>query len=101
MSQQNSAYTNRPEWMNDELVKNIPQSKLDFLGKMFAQSQGKTQKEMMTFLMPAMQQAKKENLTFSAQEMSAAIAAIRKHSNPEELSKIDNILAKTKQGSPS
>lgn len=90
--------TNYPEWMNDELVKDIPKPKLDFLGTLFAQSQGKNQKELMSQAMLAMRKAKQENLTFTSAEMSNAIAAIKKHSTPEELQQIDNILSKAKNG---
>jgi len=90
--------TTKPAWMTDPLVKDIPERKLNFLGQMFATGQGKSQKELMSLMMPMMQKAKKENLTFTPQEMNAAIAAIKKHSSPEELQKIDNILNKTKKG---
>ncbi len=86
-----------PAWMSDPLVKDIPRKKLDFLGQMFAQGQGKSQKEMMMFMMPMMKKAKQENLTFTPQEMSAAIAAIKKHSSEEELKQIDKILEKAKK----
>lgn len=86
----------RPAWMSDPLVKDIPEKKLDFLGEIFAESQGKSQRELMMSLMPMMSRARQENLSFSPQEMGAAIAAIRKHSSEEELRQIDNILEKTK-----
>lgn len=86
-----------PAWMTDPLVKDIPEKKLRFLGQMFADGQGKSQKEMMAFLMPMMKKAKQENLTFTPQEMSAAIAAIKKHSSEEELKQIDKILEKAKK----
>lgn len=86
---------NRPAWMQDELVKNIPQKKLDFLAKMFQEGNGKSQKELMGALFPMLKQAKQENLTFTQQEMAVAIAAIKKHSSEEELEKIDHILKKT------
>lgn len=82
----------RPEWMNDPLVKDIPQKKLDFLGKMFTESKGKNQKQMMGYLMPMMKRAKAEQLTFSQGEINACIQAIKNHSTQEELEKIDNIL---------
>lgn len=82
----------RPKWMDDELVRNIPQKKLDFLGEMFKEGHGKSQKEMMAFMMPMMKRAKQENLSFTPQEMNAAIAAIRKYSTDEELAQIDKIL---------
>ncbi len=89
----------RPKWMSDELVKDISPKKLDFLSQMFTQGQGKSQKEMMIFLMPMMKKAKQENLVFTPQEMQAAIAAIKKHSTQEELEKINELLEKNaKQG---
>lgn len=86
----------RPAWMEDELVKNIPQNKLEFMEKMYHEGHGKNQKEMMRFIMPMLQKAKQENLTFTPQEMNAAIAAIKKHSTAEELEQIDGILKKVK-----
>ena len=85
----------RPAWMADPLVKEIPENKLKFLEQLFAEGHGKSQKEMMAFMMPMMKKAKQENLTFTPQEMSAAIAAIKKHSNEEELKQIDKILQKS------
>ncbi len=90
----------RPIWMDDALVKDISPEKLSFLEKMFYESRGKSQKELMSFLMPMMKQAKQENLTFTPAEMNAAIAAIRKYSSDEDLVKMDQILKKahTKTG---
>lgn len=86
----------RPAWMKDPLVKDIPERKLQFVEQLFAQGHGKSQKEVMTRLMPMMKKAKAENLTFTPQEMNAAIAAIRKHSSREELTQIDKILEKSR-----
>lgn len=86
----------RPVWMTDPLVKDIPEKKLQFVEQLFAQGHGKSQKEMLAFLMPMMKKAKAQNLTFTPQEMNAAIAAIRKHSTKEELTQIDKILEKSK-----
>lgn len=88
----------KPAWMQDELVKDIPPGKLDFLGRMFAEGHGKSQKEMMAMLLPMMKKAKQEKLTFTQQEMTAAIAAIKKHNSPEELKQINKILEKSKGG---
>ena len=89
---------NRPAWMDDDEVKNIDTKKLDFLGKLFADGKGKNQKEMMAFLMPMMRKAKQEHLTFTPQEMQAAINAIKRQSTEEELKQIDKILAKAAGG---
>lgn len=89
--------TSRPVWMSDPLVKDIPEKKLQFLEELFAKGHGKSQKELLAFAMPMMKKAKQENLTFTPQEMNAAIAAIRKHSSKEELSQIDKILEKSQK----
>lgn len=88
---------NRPQWMNDPLVKDISPQKLSFLEKMFEKSQGKSQKELMGSLIPLMKQAQQEHLTFTPAEMNAAISAVKKHSTPEEIAKMDKILEKAKQ----
>ena len=87
----------RPDWMKDELVKDIPAAKLDFLSQIFASDslkKKKNQKEIMAFLLPAMKKAHSEGLTFTPQEMNAAIAAIKKHSTLEEQRRIDELLKK-------
>lgn len=89
-------YSQTPLWMQDDLVKDIPTEKLEFLSTLFAKGHGKTQKEMMALLMPAMRKAKKEHLTFTQQEMQAAITAIKKYSSEAELQQIQNILEKSK-----
>lgn len=88
--------TNRPAWMNDPLVKDISPQKLAFLEKMFRNSQGKSQKELMSSMLPLMKQAQQEKLTFTPAEMNAAISAVKKYSTPEELAKMDKILEKAK-----
>lgn len=88
--------TTHPKWMDDILVRDIPKEKLDFLEKMFAAGQGKKQKELMRILLPMIQKAKQENLTFTPQEMSAAISAIQKYSSEEELKQIQKILQRGK-----
>ena len=50
----------RPEWMKDPLVRDIHPKKLDFLEQLFQEAHGKSQKELMAFLMPMLRKAKKE-----------------------------------------
>ena len=87
-----------PPWMEDSLVQSIPKEKLRFLEQMFLEGQGKSKKELMSFLLPMMKKAKQENLTFTPQEIQAAISAIRKYSTIEENRKIDKILKKAGAG---
>lgn len=93
--------TNRPAWMNDASVKDISPQKLEFLEKIFQQTQGKNQKELIAMLMPMMKKAQQEHLTFTPAEMNAAITAIKNHSTAEEVAKMDEILEKAhKQRTP-
>lgn len=87
----------KPEWMNDPLVKDISQSKLDFLAILFLQGKGKSQKEMMSFFLTMMKKAKAENLTFTQSEISACIQSIKKYSSQEELEQIDKLLSQHKK----
>jgi uncharacterized protein (DUF2267 family) len=84
--------------MNDRLVRDIDARKLDFLEQMFTEVPGKNQKEMMAFMMRMMKKVKEENLTLTSQEMSAAVAAIKKYSTAEELKKINSIMEKNIMG---
>ena len=86
---------NRPAWMDDPLVKDIPEKKLEFLKQVFAESQGKSRQALMASLLSLMNRARQENLSFIA--MMAAVAAIRSHSSEEEQKQIDNILQKAKE----
>lgn len=85
----------KPEWMNDPLVKDIDEKKLLFLSDMVFSGRGKSQKEMMSFMMQKMKQAKSEKINFSSAEVSAVVTAIKNHSTPEELEKIEEIMRKT------
>ncbi len=97
MNQHNETSNNkRPVWMDDELVRDIPQKKLDFAAELFANGHGKSQKDMMRIVLPMMKRAKAENLTFSQAELNACIQAIKKYSTKEELEKMEELLNKKK-----
>ena len=89
--------TDIPSWMEDPSVQDIPREKLALLSQLYQQGQGKNQKEMMSFLMPMMAQARQKGLTFTPKELQIAVAAIRKASTPEELRQIDQIMSKAKE----
>ena len=52
----------KPAWMLDELVKDIPEQKLDFLNEMFVKGQGKSQKELMFTMMPLLKKPDSKTL---------------------------------------
>ena len=55
----------RPEWMSDPLVKDISLNKLEFLGSLVTGGKGKSQKELMSFFMLRMKEAKQADISFS------------------------------------
>ena len=82
---------NKPAWMSDPTIAHIPQEKLDFLSEMFEKVKGKSQKELMPFLM-AMHGKVKGNVKFTAEEMQLVISAIKRASSSEEQAQIDKVL---------
>ena len=85
---------NKPEWMRDPMVAGIDEKKLAFLSDLVFGGKGKTQQEIMPYMMSRMKQAKADNVTFSSAEITTVITAIKKHSTPEELAQIDQIMKK-------
>lgn len=84
--------TDKPEWMREPSLKNIPVDKLDFLQKMVFESKTLSQKELMPFLMALAQRSRSANITFTQEEMTVIIEAIKKYSTPEELMKMNQIM---------
>lgn len=84
----------KPEWMSDPLVKDIPLNKLEFLGSLVTGGKGKSQKELMSFFMLRMKEARQADISFSKDEVARVIEAIRLHSTREELEKMNKIMKK-------
>lgn len=84
--------TSSPAWMQEPSVQEIPRHKLDFLQKLVFESKTLSQKELLPFLMALAQRSREENISFSPKEMNAIIEALKKHSTPEEISKMNQIM---------
>lgn len=80
------------EWMQDPSLRNIDRSKLEFMQKMFFESKKLTKKELMPFFMALAAKSKANNITFTPQETEAVIAVLKKHSSPDELMKINQVM---------
>ena len=81
-----------PAWMQEPSVADIPKEKLDFLQKLVFESAGLSQKELLPFLMALAQRSKTSRISFSQEEVSAIIEAIKKHSTPQEIAKMNQIM---------
>ena len=83
---------NKPQWMSDPDIADIPQNKLDFLQLMVSQGNGLSPKEMLPFLMRVAKQGKEIAISFSPEELKRIVAVIKKSSTPEEAAKIEKIM---------
>ncbi len=77
------------QWMQDERIADIPKAKLEFLQKIFFESKNLTQKEQLPFFMALAGRAKKEQISFSQDEINLIMDVIKDHSTPEEVAKIN------------
>ena len=77
------------KWMEDARISDIPKMKLDFLQKIFFESKNLTQKEQLPFFMALAGRAKKDNISFSQDEINLIMDVIKDHSSPEEVAKIN------------
>jgi len=85
------------QWMSDERITNIPKVKLDFLQKIFFESKNLTQKEQLPFFMALAGRAKKDNISFSQDEINLIMDVIKDHSTPDEVAKINQTINLFKQ----
>ncbi len=84
----------KPAWMYDDMVKDIDEKKLTFLGSLVEGGKGKSQREMMPFFLGKMKESKSLGISYSPAEINLVIEAIKKHSSEDELQKIDEIMKK-------
>ena len=85
------------QWMNDARIADIPKAKLDFLQKIFFESKNLTQKEQLPFFMALAGRAKKDNISFSQEEINLIMDVIKDHSTPDEVAKINQTINLFKQ----
>lgn len=86
------------DWMQDASLNNIDSSKLDFLQKLVFEMNSLSDKEKLPFLLALANRARKENISFSGEEMETIIAALKKYSTPEEVRRMDMMLQKFRAG---
>lgn len=81
----------KPAWMSDEAVKNIPEEKLNFLFSIVSENKGKSQKEVMANLMLCLKMAKEKHITFTPDEIQKIITCVKKYSSKEELDLLNKL----------
>ncbi|NBI92173.1 hypothetical protein D3Z45_16750 [Lachnospiraceae bacterium] len=88
---------NQTEWMNDPLVAGIDKAKLQFLQTLVFEGQNLTKEQMIPFLMSVAQKGKSQNISFDNNEIDAIVTALRQYSTPEEIAKINKLMALKKK----
>ena len=81
-----------PIWMQDSKASDIPKEKLEFLRNFVEGSRGKSQIEMMLYMMQSMKIAKANGISFSKEELSLLMEIIKKYASPDELAKVEQLL---------
>ncbi|MDD3204352.1 MAG: hypothetical protein PHS74_01245 [Lachnospiraceae bacterium] len=85
------------DWMKDESLTDIEQNKLDFLQKLFYESNILTEKERLPFFLAIATRAKKEHIHFTEDEVTRIIDVLKRQSTPKEIQKMDQVLRMFKE----
>lgn len=80
------------DWMNDPRVSNISPAKRALLESLIQNSKGKTQKDLLSFMTSAMNEAKRQNLSLTSDEASLLIEVLMENLSPDEKEKATQIL---------
>ena len=80
------------DWMQDPTLINIPIQKLQFLQNMLFESQKHSGKELLPFFMSLAMKAKKQNITYSQEEIDIIIPVLKKFASEEEITKMNQII---------
>ena len=81
------------QWMKDESLKHIEPYKLEFLQALVFESSNLRKEQLMPFLMNIAKRGREKNVSFSDDEIDAVVAVLKKQASPEEISKMEKILA--------
>lgn len=83
----------RNDWMKDDSLNNIDPYKLEFLQALIFESNQLKKEQMLPFLMAVMKRGQEKKVSFSNDEVNTIVAVLRKHASPEEISKIEKVMA--------
>ena len=81
------------DWMRDESLKDIEPYKLEFLQALVFESSNLRREQMLPFLMAVAKRGQEKKVSFSDKEIDAVVAVLRKHASPEEITKIEKVMA--------
>lgn len=82
---------NDNSWMNNPALGGIDPEKLRMLSSLAEQAQGKSQNELLPFLMAAMSQSQSNHMSFDSAETEAIINVMKIGKTPRQIQKIDRM----------
>lgn len=85
------------DWMKDPSLSSIDAYKLEFLQALVFESTNLKKEQLMPFLMAIAKKGQDKKISFTDEEINAIVAVLKKHATPEEMSKMDKILAMRKR----
>ena len=80
------------DWTKNPGLAGIDPAKLAMLQSLASQGSGKSQKELLPFLMAATSNAKKEGKQFTHQEMEMIVEVLKAGKSPQETAQIDKMM---------
>lgn len=80
------------DWMQDPTLIDIPIQKLQFLQNMLFESKKHSGKEMLPFFMSLAMKAKKQNISYSEDEINTIIPVLKKFASEDEVNKMNQII---------
>lgn len=78
-------------WMNHPSLKGIDKTKLQILLALTEQSQSKSQKELLPFLLAAASQSKSKGVKFTPDEVDTIINVMKEGKSKEELARMEKV----------
>lgn len=81
------------EWMKDESLKDIDPYKLEFLQALVFESSNLKKEQLLPFLMAVAKRGQDKKVSFSEEEIDAIVAVLKRHATPDELGKMNKVLA--------
>lgn len=81
-----------PQWMQDPSLIDIPIQKLQFLQTMLFESKSYTGKELFPFFMSLAMKAKKQNISFSQEEIELIIPVLKKFASEDEIRQMNQVI---------
>lgn len=80
------------DWMNDPALSGIDPTKMALLNSLIQQGDGKSQNDMLPFLLMVSQTSKQKGIHFTQEEITAIVKVLKQGKSPKEQMLMDRML---------